>query len=319
MFAFHSRPKAGFTLIELLVVIAIIAILIALLLPAVQQAREAARRAQCNNNLKQMGLAIHNYHDNNGVLPPGGQNWILGNYNNGIGWGVAILPFMDQAPLYKKYNPNLLNYHPTNQPLLATSLPAMTCPSDLDTNQLVQLLGLDGLRYTSPVAPGSYKGVAGKYTLVLGLFWDFPNHLTLYPTDLLPGLRGPLHGQSGWIGQERMANIRDGTSNSFLVGEYSTRSVPREKAFWAVSWTYYALAHVGLYDGVRGVPDFNTCVAALPVGFANRCRRAFASQHPGGMNFLFCDGRVRFINRNIDAELYMGLGTIDGRELSVDF
>ncbi len=315
MSAFPSRRKAGFTLIELLVVMAIIGILVALLLPAVQRTREAARRMHCTNNLKQIGLAMQNYHDNHQVLPSGSQNWQPTNFNNGIGWGLAILPFMEQANLFNAYNHDLLNFHPLNHTVLATRLSTMICPSDLDTNILVSLRGNDGLRYTSPVAPGSYKGVAGKYTTSLGLFWDFPNHLTLYPGSLLPELRGPLHATSSFIGHERLASITDGTSNLFIVGEYSTRTQPDRKALWAVSLFFYSLSHVGPYDGVRGVPDWDACAASLPAGFSNRCNRAFASQHTGGINFLFCDGHVRFISKHIDSEAYMGLGTIAGNEL----
>ncbi|OYW13961.1 MAG: hypothetical protein B7Z55_16195, partial [Planctomycetales bacterium 12-60-4] len=127
--------RRGFTLIELLVVIAIIAILIALLLPAVQQAREAARRSQCVNNLKQLGLAIHNYHDNFNAFPPG---WIgVTNRtpdtegNSGFAWGAHLLPQLDQSPLYGRLNFNRECYDPAfNAVAMSTVLPAFRCPSD---------------------------------------------------------------------------------------------------------------------------------------------------------------------------------------------
>ena len=120
----RSSSRSGFTLIELLVVIAIIAILIALLLPAVQQAREAARRSECKNKLKQIGLALHNYHETSGAFPSGwiGVDRASGNQDfeghNGFGWGVMILPQLDQAPLFKKFNKNLALVDPVNTPLL---------------------------------------------------------------------------------------------------------------------------------------------------------------------------------------------------------
>lgn len=122
-------PRRGFTLIELLVVIAIIAVLIALLLPAVQQAQEAARRTQCKNNIKQLGLALHNYHDVYRTFPTG---WIAvenGRHNaheglNGAGWGSMILPYLDQAPLYQKFNCDYAIHDLINVPFIENVLPA---------------------------------------------------------------------------------------------------------------------------------------------------------------------------------------------------
>ena len=126
---FRKWTKSGFTLIELLVVIAIIAILIALLLPAVQQAREAARRTQCKNNLKQYGLALHNYHDTFGRFAIGGTNWA----GNRIGWQGRILPYVDQAPLYNGIDFNGVNTFDqtiSGNVLSRTRLPHLNCPSD---------------------------------------------------------------------------------------------------------------------------------------------------------------------------------------------
>lgn len=132
----NRRCASGFTLIELLVVIAIIAVLVALLLPAVQQAREAARRSQCKNQLKQIGLALHNYHDSYRSFPPG--NVTMGNCCGspcGTNWAISILPFMDQAPLYQQYNFDKYNEDPENQAVRETILPVFNCPSDINAGK----------------------------------------------------------------------------------------------------------------------------------------------------------------------------------------
>ena len=132
------RPRRGFTLIELLVVIAIIAVLIGLLLPAVQAAREAARRSQCVNNLKQLGIALHNYHDVNGSFPPG--NLAINGINDPVQttWTISMLPGMEQTPLYNSYNFSQFNFSPDNKTLRETRVATFICPSDLNTEQLVE-------------------------------------------------------------------------------------------------------------------------------------------------------------------------------------
>src|SRR6187200_2836948 len=135
-----SRHRShGFTLIELLVVIAIIAVLIGLLLPAVQKVREAAARTKCQNNLKQLGLAVHNYHDANSFLPPGGIDVVsVGAPKLGIpptaqhiahGWAMLILPYIEQDAMYRQYNLRLDWRHPANQPIVSSPIPIMQCPS----------------------------------------------------------------------------------------------------------------------------------------------------------------------------------------------
>ncbi|MBC8291190.1 MAG: DUF1559 domain-containing protein, partial [Planctomycetes bacterium] len=156
--------KKGFTLIELLVVIAIIAILIALLLPAVQQAREAARRSQCKNNLKQIGLALHNYHETGGTLPPGVINttWPssgtpLPAASNQLAWSTMILPFLDQAPLYKKFlTTQPLASTPNNNALAQEILTAYRCPSDTGEEQAAQDVTNLGVDWGTSNYPGNF-------------------------------------------------------------------------------------------------------------------------------------------------------------------
>lgn len=178
-----TTNRRGFTLIELLVVIAIIAILIALLLPAVQQAREAARRSQCRNNLKQIGLALHNYHDNYNAFPPGalamnvttGVAYKLGdaepsrsNVGGGWGWSTFILPFIDQAPLYSSLNPNGNNFPLNPTALTRTILPVYICPSEASPNIVrAQALGVMESAMVMPSSRILRSGGAPRSTMLI--------------------------------------------------------------------------------------------------------------------------------------------------------
>jgi prepilin-type N-terminal cleavage/methylation domain-containing protein/prepilin-type processing-associated H-X9-DG protein len=324
----HSR--AGFTLIELLVVIAIIAVLIGLLLPAVQKVREAAARMQCQNNLKQIGLAMHSYHDAYNSLPPGNVNTSAtagtGHYSNMMGWGVAILPFIEQGNLYQRYDYTVSNLDNKNNPVLAIPLKVMLCPSDpqpggavtapFESASFGQTLG-----YQLPIAAGSYKGVSGQ-TAPGPRFWDYSEYYqSLYSSSA--NLRGPLHNVgAGGGATETLTTITDGTSNTFLVGEYATTTNPERRAFWGSSLSYLSLGSCGTDSAVRGLPNFAACAAALPtpsISNPNRCNRAFASLHTGGMQFVFCDGHVQFVQASIDATLYVSLATITGGEVVFGF
>ncbi|HUQ71374.1 MAG TPA: DUF1559 domain-containing protein, partial [Planctomycetaceae bacterium] len=173
----QGSRRRGFTLIELLVVIAIIAILIALLLPAVQQAREAARRTQCRNNLKQLGLALHNYHDNFNIFPMGFSDVVAGNAErNGSGWAwsAMVLPYLDQAPLYNQFNFNVTPYNCVNcaapitgnQALVGTQLAAFSCPSDVKPATAANNGGAantSASQGTAAIATSSYMGCRGSF------------------------------------------------------------------------------------------------------------------------------------------------------------
>jgi len=295
------HPRRAFTLIELLVVIAIIAVLIALLLPAVQQAREAARRSQCKNNLKQIGLALHNYHDSFLVFPPGyiDSSNTTGVQDGGWSWQAMILPQLEQGNLFSQINFSLHPHGPTssagNLAAVATAQQIFSCPSDLKPATTV----LHGDAATGTVATSSYCGSVGMFDAQIG------NANTNPPT---PDNRM----QSGLFTvnlARRIAEITDGTSNTIAVGEVTWG--PQAEGGQATSNTLYG--SVG-DDGQARCENRNPATAGSAGGAFNhlRCARwkinvptaqawsAFHSRHSGGANFLFVDGSVRFINETIE-------------------
>ncbi len=308
-----SRQKRGFTLIELLVVIAIIAILIALLLPAVQQAREAARRSQCKNNLKQIGLALHNYHDTNKIFAPAGfGSRSFGGHTadysveNDIGndrgviaaYAAVILPFMDQSPLYKRIDFNVLTMT-SNNAIWQTSLPGYVCPSDPGNSGPCTHNG-------GNFARGNYGCVMNNTQVDAGTIWN--TYWSQYATNT--------RGAMGVSGAARTQDIRDGTSSTALVMEVRASSAAGDpRGCWA-----YAPGHAVFGAGAmnsKTTPDqFDTCVNNSDPGMAcnangaldslpgaNR-RHLARSQHTGGVHALMADGTVRFLNQNMAASLY---------------
>jgi prepilin-type N-terminal cleavage/methylation domain-containing protein/prepilin-type processing-associated H-X9-DG protein len=278
--------RRGFTLIELLVVIAIIAILIGLLLPAVQKIREAAARLQCQNNLKQMGLAFHNYHDSNGRFPPeGGAN------NTGAwGWPVALLPYIEQDNLYRAIGApditavanlmpgRLLPSTPTGAlgALLQTRIPTFLCPSD---------------PVSSPTNDNFGNYGASNYVISEGvLSWAWAGSGTSWAVN-----QGPV----------TITNIPDGTSNTILVGERDRKL--GIGAIWAIrrstggSLGGTARERPNLpYLGGRGA---SCCGNDKNEAGLDVCRRGeFSSTHPGGLNMVWCDGSVRFISETIESD-----------------
>lgn len=316
----------GFTLIELLVVIAIIAILIALLLPAVQQAREAARRTQCRNGLKQIGLALHNYEETFGTFPPGnfscgGTNCDAHTYGSPhyTTWTIAILPYLDQAPLYERYNQELPNEHADNVPVTQQILSAYICPSDVETDHMDEPASGPrnaGIRGgTSLWAPGSYRAVSGVTTTRGGPHWDEGN--TLNRTTR--GLMHVIYGGNSGKRTERIADVLDGMSNTIIVGEYHTKRNNRRRTYWAYAYTSYNESSITLGSPQAfGIPDYQKCEQDSGA-HSNDCKRAFASLHTGGTHFLVGDGTVRFISSSIDINTLAALATIAGGETVGEF
>ena len=264
-----SRTMHGFTIVELLIVIAVVAVLLTLCLPFVQHARNDARRLQCQNNLKQIGLALHNYHNVTKVFPPGWtQHHPLPGPQTRFGWSVFILPYMDQAPLYKRLEFQDQRAEP--MATFQTRIVAYRCPSDPsgDINSACGDLGT--MNYSGnfgPVAPPRWMGLG------LDEFW--PGSLPT-PTKA--------DGLAFLNSRVRIADISDGTSQTFLVGERSANS------------------GAGIWMGVRGNEYESDQVTDCSPGRAiNSGFGAFSSLHDGGANFLFCDGRVVFLSQQIES------------------
>ncbi|QDU51241.1 DUF1559 domain-containing protein [Gimesia panareensis] len=302
-----NSQKRGFTLIELLVVIAIIAILISLLLPAVQQAREAARRSSCKNNLKQIGLALHNYHDTFRSFPPGGIT--VGSCcstKSGINWAIAILPYIDQAPLFQKYNSNVFNEDSANATVREQNLVVYNCPSDINAGKLMKPESGPGSGVSYRMS--SYRAVSGKT--------DTSGWMDNADGSNLPySWRGVLHsiGTSGFT-VERFNTITDGTTNTIMVGEYHTKKHPRRGTFWAYTYTSYSQSSFVAQRRTL-IPDYDRCVAIGGTGGSNACKRGWGSLHVGGMQVLLADGSSRFMSENIDVNIFQSLGTTEGEEI----
>jgi prepilin-type N-terminal cleavage/methylation domain-containing protein len=335
------KPSRGFTLIELLVVIAIIAILIGLLLPAVQKVREAAARMTCSNNLKQMGLALHNHHDALGTFPPGGMNGgACCSQPTWTNWAIEILPFMEQDNLYRQYNQSVENNHPSNAFVTQADVKIYKCPSDPAAGQLLvpasgrtqRGSGAGNLWRTS-----SYRAISGKANMLVGHgAWDtFEPHL--WPGGRMdPTYRSVLHataaayngipaqtrnagnGQSVSTlgGPEKMAAITDGTSNTLVIGEYTTTTVPRRTSFWAFTYTSYNQSSIGAESRLFGM-DYQRCATTPGLYGDQLCKRSINSGHMVGGNFLLADGSVRFISFAAALDLVQNMATMSAGEAAV--
>ena len=337
----HSR-QAGFTLIELLVVIAIIAVLIALLLPAVQQARESARRTQCKNNLKQLGLALHNFHDTYtrfppgcaGDLPPFGDATAAG---WGSSWKVYILPYVDQAPVYTKWQFNT-NSGYTNANNLALvkglTIPSYSCPTSTITpfawNNVTKMRT-------------SYTGTAGAYS-VSGATNKAP-FTSVAPLGCCNGAGG-FASASGLLYTNSKANFRDcsdGSTNTFLVHEESDYLRDANNGVIQASKDY--LNSSGIYGWTMGAASSGTGIAGYGDGRQFNCSTVrygintrglsgtatdgtnsdvgpnfpISSQHVGGAHVLMADGSVRFVSQSLNFDTLMRLAVASDGDPVGDF
>ncbi len=318
--------RRGFTLIELLVVIAIIAILIALLLPAVQQAREAARRSQCKNHLKQLGLALHNYHDAFNRFPIGAQV-PLWNAN----WRWSILPYLDQAPLYNRTTQtpengrgfNTFNawtgtggYGTANAALSNALVSPLKCPSS--TTDPFYKGTADGVSPGQSTSGGTEIGMTMDYVGIGGSYSD-AGVAAINKSAVVNTSYGTM-GQNGMLPigiAQNMKDCTDGTSNTMMIGEDSglIANVDRRKN---LSGGWGGMRPVGTSGGdgyggggivtIRYSPNPKTAPAFTGAGFNNGPLTSF---HVGGVHTLLADGSVRFISDNLSLDTLLALGAIN--------
>ncbi|QDU56654.1 DUF1559 domain-containing protein [Aeoliella mucimassa] len=319
------RPKdRGFTLVELLVVIAIIGILVALLLPAVQAAREAARRSQCSNNLKQIGLAALNYESTKQRYPAGSITHSLAIENPYYGtWTVSLLPYMELTALHDQWDETVHLSHENNRVLRESLVSSFACPSDINTTQIAK--PESGPGYQLDWAPGSYRAVSGHSLGREGWdYWDDANSSKEANQETMPTWsRGIMHcvveGASGSrnLKPVKIAQIVDGTSKTMMAGEYHTETYQSRRTFWAYAYTSYNQSSA-FVESRTLIPDYERCVQ-IGGGGVNTCKRSWGSMHAGGgIQFVYGDGSVKTVQPDVDINIFASWAMIadEGADLS---
>jgi prepilin-type N-terminal cleavage/methylation domain-containing protein/prepilin-type processing-associated H-X9-DG protein len=312
-----SGNRRGFTIIELMVAVAIIAVLVALLLPAVQQARESARQLQCKNHLKQLGLAMHTYHDSLRVFP-------FGFDEREALWSAMILPQLEQSNLYSTLiwaEHGLGNWNDGGPNMIAcqTLIPVFRCPS----MPVAEHIDNSGIPARVPI---SYRACSSSNAASDDV-GTIPSHV--YPKvalELTSGLNGMFFGCSS----TRISQITDGTSNTIMIGETATDPLSRHDEQALDTWAF-AAPQTGTWlciPGVTGGTEFSeglgSCISRInarnAVGIPGvMIELSFGSYHSGGANFAMADGSVRFINDSIDMNVYQAMGSIGLGEIPRDF
>jgi prepilin-type N-terminal cleavage/methylation domain-containing protein/prepilin-type processing-associated H-X9-DG protein len=312
-----TAPRRAFTLIELLVVIAIIAVLIGLLLPAVQKVREAASRMACANNLKNLGLAAHNYHDAHNKFPPGAEGPVGPAFPQYLqlkhhGLGTYLLPYLEQQALAGRYRWDVSWFDPPNQPVVNTQLKIWQCPSApanrIQDGSLPTVAPPPEVPFNGAAACGDYAGmnVVDAGLVRAGLI-DPPGG----PTDA----RGHYEGAFAINHTRSFADFSDGTSNTILIAEcagrpqlWQGRRVVANVWLSGGPWTSR-----GLLWGRGATPDGTAFFGKCAVNCTND--REVYSFHSGGANVVLADGSVRFLSATLDIRVFARLVTRDGGEV----
>ncbi|MBS0260509.1 MAG: DUF1559 domain-containing protein [Planctomycetes bacterium] len=333
-----SRRMRGFTLIELLVVIAIIAVLVSLLLPAVQQAREAARRSQCQNNLKQLGLALLNYESKFRCYPPSRINLsppaVATTYQQS--WTVMVLAELDQGPMYNLYNANANWFDSVNYPVTTTKLPVFLCPSSPDQRDVPTPALYTALGVTAGQPVFGYTDY-GTLNAVRNAFLVTAGYASIAPAKEVMGAldRGPAI---------KVAQIVDGTSNTIMLGEDAGRpfqyisgkpgnnprvgNVAFGTPFTADGWGWADINGGFSVDGAdpdgqqsntssKGVITLPPMGARCAINCTNDSE--MYSMHVGGAYSLFCDGSVHFLNSTISNATFVALATRNSRDIPGEY
>lgn len=319
------RGRRGFTLVELLVVIAIIGVLVALLLPAVQAAREAARRSQCQNNLKQIALALLNYHDTHGHFPGGAPCRVSSasgcSLKPGPNWVVSMLPYMEMQNLSDQFDLTVTLTHSNNADVVKQVVPALMCPSDEVVSDPLQG-GWSQMNNRNPTGANptrsmvlSYPGSVGntadgnvrngargcQYCVAGKDSWCCSGNS--FGTSALEDGHGLFHRSDAL--EVAIKNVTDGTTSTFLVGE----TLPLECAYNSAYASNFPVASTSIPlnnfilegSGITDEQWYESC--------------GFKSRHPGGAHFAYVDGSVHYVNEDISYYVYNSFGSRDGGEI----
>jgi len=311
----QGNDRSGFTLIELLVVIAIIAVLIALLLPAVQSAREAARRSQCTNNLKQLALAAMNYESSVGSFPMGdhmGRNWQDASLiRQDFGHFVGLTQFYEQGNIFNALNSSVMIYMYPNSTVNGFGLSILWCPSDGIIAGL-RYPGMPGDGWDNSPIPMTYSSYAGNLGPLI-YQWNDPSLNTMQGIFAHTG--NQIAGGTANFPTVKIASITDGTSNTFIYGEHAHSKIsalsPTNTDLYGINWwtsgdygdtTFSSIFPPNYFsseDQSLAATNPNAQIQIVPRqgNFVDTA----TSMHPGGCNFAFCDGSVHFIKNSINS------------------
>ena len=314
-FSISSKSTSGFTLVELLVVIAIIGILIALLLPAVQAAREAARRMQCSSNMKQIALGVHNYASAARTFPPGGiTEGPCCNTKSGTTWTICILPYIEQQGLYDRYNQDAFNEDLVNAEVRETFVPTYVCPTDQNIDEdvvpyFVDVVTNDNIRYQR----GSYRGCSGRGDPTAGAWWSIVQPYHAGKNFPLPASWRGVFYSVGYNNFKEVSfdEITDGTSSTLMIGEHATINPEERRTLWARTFGAWNKSTV-VVDSRTLIGDVQMCT---DLGGSWSCQRMWGSFHPGGLQFARCDGSVHFVDLNVDMNLLADMASISAGEV----